>query len=1064
MTNDFTEDRLVQKTTAEFLKEELFWNIEYAHNTEVFGKEGSFGRESEKEVILTRYLLKALKKLNPGFSSQIYEEVIEKIQSINVAKSLVQLNKEKYVLFKDGVSVKIQQSDGSFKDERLKIFDFQTPSENHFLAIRELWIKGKYHKRRPDIIGFVNGIPLLFVELKNYHRDIKVAYDDNFTDYKDTIPEIFIFNSIVMLSNGSEGKIGSITSRYEHFHEWKRLDEKDKGSVEFETMLRGICLKENFIDIFENFTVFDDRSGKTVKIIARNHQYLGVNKAIESIKNRNNKKGKEKDQLGVFWHTQGSGKSYSMVFFCQKAHRRLLGNYTFLVVTDRKELDRQIYKTFASTNTGATQGDRASDSNNLADMLKEDKRYVFTLIHKFSQEVNPGHEYSLRDDIIVLCDEAHRTQYGRLAMNMRNALPNAAFIAFTGTPLFTEDELTRQIFGDYVSMYPFDRAVKDGATVPLYYENRGGKLEVSTSSLNSRIAEVLEAQEIDSSQEVQLEKELKTDYLVITLENRLDKIAKDFVDHYCNRWETGKAMIVCLDKLTCLKMWNLIEKHWRNYVERYENLVNNSADDQEEIDLARKLNWLKETERLVVVSDEQNEVKKFQEHGLDIIPHRDKIRNGLVDPDGKRVDIETAFKDPDNPFRVAIVCSMWLTGFDVESLSTLYIDKPMKGHSLMQTIARANRVYEGKDNGLIVEYNGMTKSLREALATYAQGPIGSIGANPPLEPEGKLIDRLKDAIELIESYILSLGFDCKTLYNSKGFKRIKALNDAVEAIVTNDETKRNFELFAVDVFKKFLSAKHNKDTYRFASRHNAIKAIYLKLQPPKEEVYISNIVIELQKVLNAFIEPASSSSEAGNSQNNIYDISNINFDQLQKEFTKVEYKNTIVQNLKGQVHKKVKRMISKNPKRIDFEKRFQEIVSAYNQDKERKSIEDTFLQLTDFLKALSQEENRASSEGLNEERLSIYDILLKPELSEDQIEVIRQLSRELIEGLKAGNMLCKRWREKEVTKADVKTYILDFLYEQLPEAYSDKEVNEYSDEVFMHVFEQYEDLHQHPYL
>ena len=388
-------------------------------------------------------------------------------------QAALSLNQEKHALQKDGVPVSFRDGKGELVKQWLRVFDFGQPERNHFLAVRELWIRGGLYRRRADIVGFVNGIPLLFMELKNIHKDIHAAYENNLADYRDTVPYLFHHNAFIVLANGSDARIGS---RFGHFHEWKRLEEDEPGAVDMETLLKGVCDKRNFLDLFENFILFDDSTGKLVKIIAKNHQFLGVNKAVQVVRERRERDGK----LGVFWHTQGAGKSYSMVFFTRKVHRKLGGNFTFLVLTDRGDLDTQIYKTFAGTGVVDNDRDpcRASSGEHLKALLAEHKAYVFALIQKFNQKVDPREPYSPRDDLIVITDEAHRTQYGTLALNLRNALPNASCIGFTGTPLFKDYEITRRVFGEYVSTYPFQRAVDDRATVPLYYDARGEKLMV----------------------------------------------------------------------------------------------------------------------------------------------------------------------------------------------------------------------------------------------------------------------------------------------------------------------------------------------------------------------------------------------------------------------------------------------------------------------------------------------------------------------------------------------------------------------------------------------------------
>ncbi|MDD5095840.1 MAG: HsdR family type I site-specific deoxyribonuclease, partial [Dehalococcoidia bacterium] len=617
--SSYTEDTLVQQTTAEYLEQKLGWDSVYAYNTETFGPQGTLGRSSDREVVLTRYLRAKIIELNPNLPDEAYDDAIRQITATTATQKLLTTNREKYELMRDGVPVTFRNAKGERVKQRLRLFDFNEPANNHFLCVRELWVKGDLYRRRADIVGFVNGLPLLFMELKNVHKDIRAAYEKNFKDYKDTVPHLFHHNAFIVLGNGVEAKLGSVTSRFEHFQEWKRLAEDEPGVVDMETLLKGICDKRNLMDLLENFILFDDSSGEPRKILARNHQFLGVNRAIEAVQDRRNRQGK----LGVFWHTQGSGKSYSMVMFTQKVHRKLGGNFTFLILTDREDLDTQIYKTFAGCGVVNNDRDpcRATDGDHLSRLLAEQKSHIFSLIQKFNQNVNPDVGYTRRDDIIVITDEAHRTQYGTLALNMRNALPKASYIGFTGTPLFKEDEITRRVFGNYISTYDFQRAVDDKATVPLYYDARGDKLGVAVTDLNDRIAEKLEELEIEGIDvEQRLERELKRDYHIITADKRLDAVARDFVKHYSTAWETGKAMLVCIDKITCVRMYKLIEFYWNERINELESQLPQAMDEQDEQYRQRQIEWMRQTQMAVVVSEEQGEVEKFRRWGLDITP------------------------------------------------------------------------------------------------------------------------------------------------------------------------------------------------------------------------------------------------------------------------------------------------------------------------------------------------------------------------------------------------------------------------------------------------------------
>jgi type I restriction enzyme R subunit len=1059
----YTEDTLVQQTTANYLHDQLGWESVYAYNEETFGPEGTLGRKSDKEVILTRYLGEALVKLNPGLPMPAYQEAIRRITEYSVTQSPLQINMEKYELLKKGVLVDFRNEKGEPVKRRLRVFDFDKPGNNHFLAVREFWVRGALYRRRADIVGFVNGIPLLFMELKNIHKNIRAAYEKNLSDYKDTIHHLFHHNTVIVLANGVDAKIGSLSGNYEHFHEWKRLEEDEPGVVDMETLLKGICNKNNFLDFFENFIVFDDSSGELVKIIARNHQYMGVNRAMQAVEERKHRKGK----LGVFWHTQGAGKSYSMVFFSQKVHRRLGGNFTFLILTDRDDLDTQIYKTFAGCGIVDNDKDpcRAESGDDLEKLLKQRKTYIFTLIQKFNREVDPDDPYSLRDDIIVISDEAHRTQYGLLALNMWNALPNAGYIGFTGTPLFKDDEITRRVFGDYISTYDFKRAVDDKATLPLYYDARGDKLGVAKNDLNERIAEKLEELEIEDIDVAQrLERELKRDYHIITSQKRLNQIARDFVEHYSTAWESGKAMLVCIDKITCARMYELIEKYWAKRIQELEKGRIKAADEQELTYRRRQIKWMKEALMAVVVSEEQGEVDKFRKWELDITPHRKLIKEGFETNDGKRIDVDEAFKNGEHPFRIVIVCAMWLTGFDVPSLSTMYLDKPLKAHTLMQAIARANRVHEGKNNGLVVDYCGILKNLRKALATFAghegTGVINGEQPQPetdPVKPEEELLADLAEAIEMIVAFLEARKFRLDDITEKTGFHRNKAIIDAKEAVNENDETRKRFEIMAREVFKKFKACITIRGINEYRQQYDAINIIYKSLQEDRDQADIADIIRKLHEVVDNAIQ-THDNTDTTTDDFTTYDISKIDFDRLRKEFERTPAKNTTTQNLKHAIEQRLHRMIQQNPLRTDFQKHFEQIVEEYNREKDRVTIENTFEELLRFVDSLDKESLRAMQEGLDEESLAIFDLLVKPDLSSRDIKQIKDVAHKLLLKLKLEKLRIDNWREKQATRDDVKVEIADFLWNErtgLPKSYSEEEIGSKADEVYLHVFQQY---------
>ncbi len=1061
----YTEDSLVQQTTAEYLEQELGWDSVYAYDRETFGEGSLLGRASDRDMVLVRDLEAALRRLNKDLPDEAYAEAVKRLTVYSESQTLLQTNRELYDLMLDGVPVHYRASDGALKSARLKVIDFDEPGNNRFLCVRELWIRGHYHRRRADIVGFVNGLPLLFVELKNIHKDLRAAHDRNLKDYKDTVPHLFHHNAFIVLANGEKAKLGSLSSKYEHFHEWKRLHEEDAGVVDMETLLKGVCNKRDFLDLLENFILFDESSGRLAKIVARNHQFLGVNRAMEAVRGRRDRKGK----LGTFWHTQGAGKSYSMVYFARKVRRKISGGFTFVVLTDREDLDKQIYDTFAGCGVVNHEKEpcRASSGSGLRDMLKEHKAYVFTLIQKFNKDVDPANPWTQRDDVIVMSDEAHRSQYGRLALNMRNALSKASFIGFTGTPLFKNDEITSQVFGDYISQYDFGRAVEDGATVPLYYDPRGEKLGITTRELNEKIAsklEELEVEDVDTA--AKLEQALRSEYHIYTASKRLDAIARDFVQHYSTAWQSGKAMLVCLDKLTCGRMYELIERYWAERIAELERSIAKLEDEQQVQLVRRQVAWMRETRMAAIFSQEQNEVDKFRQWELDVLPHRQLMNDGFETPDGRRIAVDDAFKKDEHPFRIAIVCAMWLTGFDVPSLSTLYLDKPLKAHTLMQAIARANRVYEGKVNGLIVDYNGITRNLREALATFAgkegtqpgTGPEGGEeGGDEPIKPaEEFLIPQLVEAIEGVKHYVKELGQDLDAIGMAKGFHRIKAIADVKNAVNTNDETRKRYEVMAREVFKRFkacITFPEKVNPYRHD--YDAINVVYKTLQDDRDAKNIDAILKTLQGVVDEAIDIKPSLA----AEPKPYDISKVDFERLRKEFERSAHKNSAIQQLKDLIERKLTRLIRTNPLRTDFQEHYQKIIDAYNNEKDRLTIERTFEELLKFTEALDEEQDRAIREGLDEESLALYDLLRKDGLTKKDTDRIKQVAARLLETLKAEKLKVDQWREKEATRDAVHMTIYDFLYDDrtgLPaEAYSEDEVKQKADRVFWHVMGQY---------
>lgn len=1038
--NDFTEDNLVQKTMADYLAETHNWRVKMAWNNEDFGPDSLLGRASEKETVLLRELETAIKRLNPALPETAYELAIKQLMSVFGSQSIVRINQEKHELLLSGVKVKFRHN-GEQKTMRLRIFDFDDPEQNDFLAVRELWVRGYAHRRRADLVGFVNGLPLMFCELKRPDRDLRRAFDENLADYKDTIPHLFLFNAFVVLGNGEEARMGSISANYEHYAEWLKEGEDSKRSdmLSMEALLKVVFDKRRFMDLFENYILFADTAKGPAKILAKNHQFLGVNRATEAIKNREQLSGK----LGVFWHTQGSGKSFSMAFLTNKVHRKLGGNYTFLVLTDRTDLDNQIYKTFASVGLANNDADpcRASSGGHLRELLSQQKKVVFAMVQKFTDEEAKGGIYSERDNIIVVTDEAHRTQYGTLALNMRKALPNASFLGFTGTPLFGNDEVTKQVFGGYLSTYNFQDAIADGATLPLFYDARGDKLNVTGEGLNERLAEAIaDAETSDPNIAAKLEADLKREYHVVTAEERLKHIAADFTQHFSTNWESGKVMFVAIDKITAVRMHDYIRTAWDARTADVAREVSSARDDQERIALQQKHEWMQSTEIAVIVSDEQNEVQKFRDWELDIIPHRKRMKDGfkVSETVGGQVieqtlDVETAFKREEHPFRIVIVCAMWLTGFDVPSLSTLYLDKPLQAHTLMQAIARANRVKEGKNNGLIVDYCGILKNLRKALATFGGhtggSPIAGGGEDPPeidpLNPEEELLSELMEAIEIVSSQLNEDGFTLNTLFAAEGFEKIKLLSDVKEIINANDETRKRFEISARAVFRKYKACLTFKEVERFKQPYQAINYIYQSLQDDKSKADTSAIIQRLNEIVSDAIE-----IQVDLSSDRVFDISKIDFDALAKEFAKSERKASDVQDLRTVIENRLEKMLALNPTLTDFRERFDKIVIEYNKEKDKNTIEATFEALIALTTEMEKSDRSHVALGLTAEQKPIFDLLTKANLTKQEIKQIKKASVEVLEAIEERIKTVNGLFSKQSTRDGLRTIIYDLLYDE----------------------------------
>ena len=1019
---------------------------------ETFGPGGTLSRETKGEVVLVDRLRVVLDRFNPTLPLEAIATAIDELTRDRSAMSVEAANREVYRLLKDGIPVSVpDRENGGQKTERVRIIDWAQPEQNDFLLASQFSVVGNLYTCRPDLVGFVNGLPWVVVELKKPGVPARAAFDENLTHYKHEIPQLFWFNALLIASNGTDSRVGSLTADWDRFFEWKRIEKEDEPRrVSLEVVLRGTCDRGRLLDLVENFTLFSEHKAGLVKVLGQNHQFLGVNNAIASMLEAR-KLGHGRG--GVFWQTQGSGKSFSMVFFAQKVLRKLAGNWTFVVVTDRVELDDQIAKTFKAVGavSDATPS-HATSGAHLRELLRGNHRYVFTLIHKFQTP----ELLTDRADVIVLTDEAHRSQYDTLALNMRSAMPKATFLAFTGTPLIAGEERTREVFGDYVSIYDFQQSVEDGATVPLFYENRTPELQLVNPDLNDDLYRLIEDAGLDDDQEEKLEKVLGRQYHLITRDDRLETVAKDIVHHFLGRGFIGKAMVVSIDKATALRMHDKVRKHWLTETDRVrmelgelayrlrsgETSPEQAQRDQRAAELKRRLAVLTTTDMAVIVSPGQNEIEQMRKLGLDIEPHRRRMNDSQPGLDEK-------FKDVDDPLRLVFVCAMWLTGFDAPSCSTVYLDKPMRNHTLMQTIARANRVFPGKHSGMIVDYANVFASLERALAIYGAGKGGAT----PVKDKEQLVAALREAVASATAFCATHGVDLVAIEALPlgSMMRLEAVKDAIDRLIAPESVRRDFfghEQLAGTLYR---AVKPDPAALEFAERVVGIMtlaaAIRAMLSPNPPD--ISTILKQITELLDESITGLRI-HETGPPA---IDLSKINFEALAQRFKKSTHKNTDIEALKAAVRVKLETLIRLNRTRTDFAEKFEALIESYNAGS--RNIEQLFEELLKLSNSLDEEQERHVRENLTEEELVIFDILTRPapDLSTDERAEVKKVARELLTRLK--DLLVLNWRQKTTARSQLRLAIEDTLDLGLPRAYTPELYRQKCSAVFEHVYESY---------
>lgn len=1048
MPHAYTEDQLVEQPAIRLFAE-LGWQTLSA-SEETFGADGTLKRETSAEVLLLDRLRTALEQLNPKLPPAAIAAAVDGISRDRSAMTAAAANRDIYTLIKEAVQVSMPDPEqGGQRSERVRIIDWDNPQANDFLLVSQMTITGPLYTCRPDLIGFVNGLPLVLIEFKKPGVSARAAFDENITSYKHAqngVPALFRYNALIIASNGTESRVGSITADWERMAEWKRVEREDEPRrASLEVMIRGVCEPGRLLDLVENFTLFSEHKSGLIKILAQNHQILGVNNTMSSMLEAR-KAGH--GRAGVFWQTQGSGKSFSMVFFSQKVLRKITGNWTFVVVTDRKELDDQIAKTFKATGVVTQhEGDEchAQSGSELRELLRGNHRFVFTLIHKFQEpEV-----LSDRRDVIVLTDEAHRSQYDTLALNMRASLPNAMFLAFTGTPLISGEERTREVFGDYVSIYDFQQSVEDGATVPLFYENRTPELRLKNANLNEDIYKLIEAAELDGEAEKKLERELGRQYQIITRDDRLEKVAKDIVHHFLGRGFQGKAMVVSIDKATALKMHDKVRTHWEAEQARVENELSkltkfNASDPDKVTELNERLARLRAVDMALIVSAAQNEVEQMAKLGLDIVPHRQRMNAEPLDEN---------FKDPDDPLSIAFVCAMWLTGFDAPSCSTIYLDKPMRNHTLMQTIARANRVFPGKHSGLIADYANVFASLEKALAIYGAGRGGAT----PVRDKAELIRELGKAVEVAIVFCTGHGVNIANTESATGLEKVQLIGDAVDALISPDPLRKEFLAHERLVRTLFQAIKPDPAVLEFVSRVYCLGIIADEIRlrtSGSQPADISAVMAKVNELLDESIEADGFNIRADTDGRAIIDLAKIDFEKLAKRFKQSKKKNIDLEQLKAAIRAQLEKLIRLNKTRADYLTKFEELIESYNSGS--RTIQELFEELLAFSRGLNEEQQRHVREQLSEAELTVFDLLTRPgpDLSKEERDEVKKVARQLLQRVKGALVI--DWRQKAQARAQVRLAIEDELDDGLPRAYSPEMYQQKCSAVFEHVFETFQ--------
>lgn len=1067
MPNFISEDQ-IEQALVQKLQHLHGFDVLDCHTDNAEDLNDGSDRASKRDVILVDRLREAAFRLNPGIPRAAIESALEKLCERRQAMTLIAANQEIYGLLRDGIAVTFDNAQGQSQQERVRLLDFNVSGNNHFLAVMQLWIKGERGFRRPDVLLYVNGIPLVFIELKNSNVKLRNAYDDNLTNYKAEIPQLFLTNAFCVLSNAVETRVGSITAQWEHYFNWLRADDEkqkiDRAAIRaqgtsLEGVIEGLLPQQKLLDYVENFVLYYK---DTQKIIAQNHQFIGVNRAYDVFLQREELAGK----LGVFWHTQGSGKSFSMIFYARKIFRKQTGNFTFVVVTDRDDLDGQIYRNFLNTRTvSEAEAAQPKNSEEMRKFLGQNKRIVFTLIQKFRWD--KGREYpelSARNDIIVIVDEAHRTQYKSLAENMRKGLPRANYLAFTGTPLLGRERKTNAWFGDYVSEYNFQQSMDDGATVPLFYQKHVPEVLIQNEELGEEFYQILEDENLDEAQQAKLEKRFSTEIEVIKRDDRLEKIAQDIVYHFPRRGYLGKGLVVSVDKFTAVKMYDKVQRLWKEEIRALKGIISKTASEIEKRRLEQRVEFMRAVEMAVVISGDAGEEEKFAAQSLTIKPHRERMDK--LDEHGH--DIEYNYKDPEHPLQLVFVCAMWLTGFDAPTLSTLYLDKPMQGHTLMQTIARANRVTSWKinevekHNGEIVDYYNVFRNMKLALRDYAQGQ--NEDDEPPVKEKAELFRLLDDAITqgLVFCREKKVALE-EVLDGDDVFKNIAKFNQFADALLAHDEWRKALNVYENAISSLYEACKpeimghYNRDRARSVAAFQYLRGVIDSLIEQKDIDAISRKIADLldESVVVDSTDTLKTRQNKPEYQivqkGRTWDLSRINFDKLREEFKQATYKHIEIADLRAFLQHKLELMLQQNVTRTDFAQRLQQIIDTYNTG--GSATENYYEDLMKFTEDLRAEDERHIREGLTQDELELFDLLKKDRMTQDETQKVKLAAKSLLHRLlqEHPKVLVQDWYKNAQTQRVVRSAVEQVLDNNLPESYDRVLFREKCDDVFYRI-------------